>query len=284
MKLGSCGSLFARYGEQRYEKMRQYGYTCLDFGLANTDSAYYQADETELRRLLQTEAELVRAAGLTIWQTHGPWRWPSKDDTEEDRAERMEKMKRSIHMTALLGCRYWIVHPIMPLGIYERKDEEKTKITWDINRAFMCELIKVAHEEDVIICLENMPMPDFSLGKVEDVIRFVKEMDDDHFKACLDTGHAAVTKESVGDAVRALGKELLATLHIHDNNGIHDQHRLPYFGVIDWEDFAQALQEIGFEGSFSYEVSPPKTMPDPYYEQVMLRTYSDVARHLMGEE
>jgi sugar phosphate isomerase/epimerase len=284
MKLGSTIDLFSRYGEQRYEKMKQYGYSHLDFNLANTDSAYYSASEDEVKAMLKAEIDLAAASGVTIWQTHGPWRWPSKDDTEEDRAERMEKMKKSIHLTSLIGCKYWIVHPIMPHAIYERKDPEKSKSTWDINRTFMRELIRVAHEENVVICFENMPMPEFSLGKVEDIIKFVKEMDDPNFKICLDTGHAAVTKESVGDAVRAIGKDLLATLHVHDNNGIHDQHRLPYFGVIDWDDVTRALLEIGFDGVFNYELAAPKNMPEPYYEDIILKNYADIARHLMGEQ
>jgi sugar phosphate isomerase/epimerase len=147
----------------------------------------------------------------------------------------------------------------------------------------MRELIKTAHEEDVIICLENMPMPDFSMGKVEDIIRFVKEMDDDHFKVCLDTGHAAVCHESVGDAVRALGKDLLRTLHIHDNDGRFDQHRLPYFGVVDWPDFAKALKEIGFDESFNYELVDARNMPSEFQEEIMLGVYSRIARELMGE-
>lgn len=284
MKLSSTLDLFARYGDARYEKMKQYGYNCVDFSFADTNSAFYTASEDEVKAMLKAEIDLAAASGVTIWQTHGPWRWPSKDDTEEDRAERMEKMKKSIHLTALAGCKYWIVHPIMPHAVYERKDPEKSKSTWDINRPFMRELIRVAHEEDVIICLENMPMPEFSLGKVEDIIKFVKEMDDDHFKICLDTGHAAVTKEHVGNAIRAIGKDLLATLHIHDNNGIHDQHRLPYFGVIDWEDMTKALLEIGFDGAFNYELVAPKNLPEPYYEDIILKNYADIARHLMGEK
>lgn len=284
MKLSSTVDLFARYGEHRYEKMKQYGFSYADFSLADTNSAYYTASEEEVKKMLKAEVDLAAASGVTIWQTHGPWRWPSQDATEEDRAERMEKMKKSIHLTSLIGCKYWIVHPIMPHAIYERKDPEKSKSTWDINRPFMRELIKTAHEENVIICLENMPMPEFSLGKVEDIIKFVKEMDDPNFKICLDTGHAAVTKEACGDAVRAIGRDLLATLHIHDNNGTHDQHRLPYFGVIDWQDFAKALHEIGFDGTFNYELADAKNLPDRYHEEIMLKLYSEVARELMGEQ
>lgn len=283
MKLGSTLDIVRRYGDARYEMMKKYGFECCDFDISNTETAFYTSSEDELKKLVQSELDLAAASDITIHQIHGPWRWPSHDETEENRAERMEKMKKSIHVAALFGAKYWIVHPIMPHAIYERNDPEKSKSTWDINRVFMRELIKTAHEEDVIICLENMPMPDFSMGKVEDIIRFVKEMDDDHFKVCLDTGHAAVCHESVGDAVRALGKDLLRTLHIHDNDGRFDQHRLPYFGVVDWPDFAKALKEIGFDESFNYELVDARNMPSEFQEEIMLGVYSRIARELMGE-
>lgn len=39
---------------------------------------------------------------------------------------------------------------------------------------------------------ENMPFKNFSLSKPCDILRFVKAIDDENFKICLDTGHVAV--------------------------------------------------------------------------------------------
>ena len=54
--------------------------------------------------------------------------------------------------------------------------------------------------------------------------------------------------------------------------------------MIDWEDFAKALHEIGFDGTFNYELSDAKNLPDRYHEEIMLKLYSEVARELMGEQ
>ena len=77
----------------------------------------------------------------------------------------------------------------------------------------------------------------------------------------IGTGHAATTGESPGACVRLLGKEFLQTLHIHDNNGKNDFHWIPYTGVIDWQDFSNALEEIGFEGTASLETAAPAKIP-----------------------
>ena len=105
----------------------------------------------------------------------------------------------------------------------------------------MRELLKTAKEYDVILCLENMPFLDFSLSAPQEILKIVKEMNDDHFKICLDTGHVSVFGDlSVGDEVRRLNKEIRA-LHIHDNKFGIDSHYMPFFGKIDWKDFSKSL-------------------------------------------
>lgn len=135
----------------------------------------------------------------------------------------MEKMKRSILFTSILGCKHWVIHPIMPYGIQE-KDTKDAEKTWELNIEFMSRLLEYAKEQDIVICLENMPMPQFSIATPAKILEFVKTMNDDHFKICLDTGHVAVFSElSIADEVLRLGDNIKA-IHIHDNMGDGDTH------------------------------------------------------------
>jgi len=270
MKIGISANMYKnsydRWGEKRYEKLKEHGFSCLDFGMADTDSILYTSSFEEAKSLLLHEKELTEKAGVEISQVHGPWRWPARDFSPEDRAERMEKMKKSIKLTSILGCKYWIVHPIMPMGV-EEDGTEDAKLTWDMNIEFMSELLKTAKEYDITICLENMPMLKFSLAKPVDILRFVKTINDDHFKICLDTGHVSVFEElSVGDEVRRLGDEI-KTFHIHDNRFGWDLHLSPFYGRIDWDDFAKSLRDINFKGVFSLETLPPSVFPDDIFEE-----------------
>ena len=72
-----------------------------------------------------------------------------------------------------------------------------------------------------------------------------KETDSDIFRVCIDTGHSNACGESPAEAVRMLGKEYLGALRVHDNDGTKDTHWLPGQGTIDWEDFSNALAEMG---------------------------------------
>ena len=178
-------------------------------------------------------------------------------------------MKRSIHLTALLGCKNWVIHPIMPCGVNDINTADAQK-TWDINLVFMRELLQYAKECGVKICFENMPMKEFSLAKPTDILRFVKTIDDDNFKICLDTGHISVFDElSVGDCIRELDGEI-RVLHIHDNKYGMDLHSFPYTGIIDWKDFAKALRDINFKGVFSLETIPPVALDDEIFSDMCI--------------
>lgn len=255
----------ARWDNEKYKKLVSLGFSCVDYDMANTETFIYKLSDAELREYTEKEKALAKEAGVEIWQVHGPWRWPPQDLTPEDVAERMEKMKKSIYISSLLGCKYWIIHPIMPYGI-EDIGSGNEQATWDMNVKFMSELLKTAKEYGVVICYENMPMRKFSLATPEKILEFVRLMNDDNFKICLDTGHVSVFPDlSLGDEIRKLGKEI-KTFHIHDNGGRLDEHRFPYFGKIDWADFSKALKDIGFDGVFSLEATVPQKLPSPLYE------------------
>ena len=252
------------FGEKLFQKLGSFGFSAIDYNISGTLYELYSMDDDAFTQRLLAEKEAARKAGLTMHQMHGPWRSPPRDATPEDRQERMEKMKRSIQAAHLLGCKYWVIHPIMPYGALDLDTEDPPK-TWALNKEFFTELLQYAKEQDITICLENLPMRKFSLAHPLQVLKFVKEMDDGHFKMCLDTGHAVLFPEvDLNDAVRQIGPELKA-LHIHDNMGDRDFHLWPTKGIIDWPGFMKALMDIGFTGVFSLETAPDKNLePEPY--------------------
>ncbi len=285
MKIGIGASSFGRYPlEERYKVMRAMGYESADFGMSVTEDEPYSLPEAEAVAMLQAHRQAAEEAGIEISQVHGPWRWPPQDGTEEDRAERMEKMKRCLRYTAVLGCRYMVVHPIMPFHINDiGTGNEET--TWQINLDYYRELLVTAREQNVIIALENMPMPQFSIGSPEQILRFVTEINDPYMKVCLDTGHVSVyDKRQPIEAVYLLG-DWIKVLHIHDNAGRSDEHLLPCSrtGVIDWQAFGRALRDIGYTGTFSYETAPTGKLPQPVWEDVC-RSLVKLGHWIVGDE
>ena len=271
---------FDRFKSSKFKKIKEAGFDCVDYEIANTKSFLYTASFEEVKEYAKKEKELASKSGIKINQMHGPWRFPPRDFEESDRNERMEKMKRSIRLASLLECKYWIVHPIMPFGIEDKGTGNESK-TRELNLAFMKELLATAKECGVIICLENMPFKDFSLSTPDEILGFVREIDDENFKICLDTGHVVcINEETPADAVRKLGDEICA-LHVHDTKAFHDYHLMPYCGEIDWKDFGKALNEIGFDGAFSWEINLGSKYSDKTFMSAA-KLLSDIADEIIA--
>ena len=270
---------YCRYGDEKYQKLREHGYSCVDIKMSDTESWIYNSVQAE--DMLLHEKKLADDANIKINQVHGPWRCPPKDATSEDREERMRKMETSIRLTAMLGCKNWVIHPLMPFG-FEDKNVGVEQKTWDININFMKELLKTAKKFDVTICIENMPFPDFSLAKPKDILRLVKEINDENLKICLDTGHAQVFDNELrlSDEVHRLGN-YIKTLHVHDTKCGLDLHMMPFMGTIGWLEFVKSLKFIGYEGVFSLETPVPELLSDSLFEKFS-KMYCEVAKEIIS--
>ena len=266
MRIGIGLGSHMQWEENRYRKLQEHGFSCVDYNMMDTKVFPYSDSRESTESRLSEEKRLAEASDVEIFQVHGPWHWPPDDSTAALRDEKLEKVKTSLWATAVLGCKNWVLHPIMPCGIGEKGTDEQT-VTWELNLDFMSKVLAIAKEYDITVCLENMPMRNFSLATPCEILRFVQTMHDDHFKICLDTGHVATFPDlSVGKAVRDLGKEI-KVFHIHDSFPDQDLHLLPYCGTIDWQDFAEALKEIQYQGALCLETAPSGKLPENLYEE-----------------
>ncbi len=257
--------------EKAYIKLKEYGYQCADFQMAHTESHWYTASRADFEKHLKQEKAWADEYGIEIHQMHGPWdKYDSQlglDFSMEKLNYLMETRKKSISACPLLGCKNWVIHPIFP---YTSDDTLKgmSEETYKVNFEFYSELLETAKEYDVTICFENMPHARFSLAEVDKIKAFIDDINDEHFKACLDTGHVnCFDTRNLGDAVRILGKDL-RVLHVHDNRFGRDSHDFPYFGSADWESFYEGLVEVGYSGVFNLETSPSWKLNEELYDDM----------------
>lgn len=272
MKIGISAE--HRFEKDHYGKIKSFGFDYYDLNMSNTDQALYSDCEEDFCGYLKRERAQADKAGVRIWQVHGPWRYPPRDETKDDRAERLEKMKRSIRGAAILGASYWVIHPIMPFGVTDLVTNQASE-TRALNLEFMQKLLPTAKDEGITVCPENMPFPDFSLSSPAAIADLVEEINDPAFAMCLDTGHANICKDwhTPAQAITEFG-HLIKTLHVHDNHGRRDEHLAPFYGTIDWRAFSQAIRDSGFEGVISLECSPSGKLPKDILED----TYAIYAR------
>lgn len=256
LRIGITNTSYGVYGfDGAIERISAQGYDCIDYqGFVDIESDFFKLPEDEFLAEAMRQMSQIHAHGMEISQAHAPWRTP-KDGDPEERKRWIEAMKKAIRGAKAMECHRFVVHPLFPYMDTAEHPEE----VWAMNEEFLGALADYAKDYGVTVCLENMPFPTFPIATVEHCIEMLDRLNRDNLKICIDTGHAAIFKGSdVASAVRLVGDRLEA-VHIHDNMGDKDEHLIPGDGIINWDDFAAALKEIGFNKVISLETSPKHT-------------------------
>lgn len=184
--------------------------------------------------------------------------WMPGEENRDYNAFLLDLQKKMIRAAAFIGCGRLVIHPFF--GTYTApipKDEE-----FKLNLDSYLSLADTAKEYGVTICLENMFVA--NRGKAyaaccsdltyacELVDALNKAAGERRFGFCLDTGHILLTGIDIYNAMVKLG-DRIECFHIHDNNGMGDQHLAPYMGVLDWNRFIEGLRAIHFSKPLSFE-------------------------------
>lgn len=263
-------------------RMKDHGYDAMDYNqLAQADIHFaYHVDECEMKKRMTEMGDKIRAHGIEVNQTHGPWRFPVRHGEEAVARQHKEEHITCLKATAYLGAPYMVVHPMMPFGDWQDPDPEAAQ---QYNVDFLSMLAKYGEEYGVVSCLETMPFKGTkSISTNANILKIVKAVDSPWVRVCLDTGHCNLFLdedwcERPVESVKMFGKEYLKTLHVHDNSGKNlDNHWIPYTGTIDWKGFSTALHEIGYEGVVSLETDLGHSMHLPkaqrdYFERGVAR-------------
>jgi sugar phosphate isomerase/epimerase len=70
---------------------------------------------------------------------------------------------------------------------------------------------------------------------------------------CYDSGHHNCRTPNE-DLLSQYGSRLMA-LHLHDNDGSDDQHRLPFDGTTDWSATMRRIAQSGYKGALALEAT-----------------------------
>ena len=106
-------------------------------------------------------------------------------------------------------------------------------------------------------------------SRMADLAELLRELDHPRLALALDTGHANLTAGTAAETLAA--GALLATTHVHDNNGRQDAHEPPGHGTIDWPAWGRALDAIGYAGPIMLECIRALRHDDSRYRPEVLR-------------
>ena len=212
---------------------------------ANLDS--YKEEAYRLRALAD-------GCGIVCNQSHAPF--PSSVGDEEKDRIIFGKIVRSMEVASILGAKIIVVHPKQHLKYAEHIGE-----LFEMNVEFYKSLIPYCEKFGIKIATENMwqhnknnnSIIDSTCSRPGEFCDYIDAVGSEWLVGCLDIGHAALVGTSIPDFIRAMGKNRLQALHIHDVDYIVDSHTLPYTLKIDYDEVAATLAEIGYEGDITFE-------------------------------
>ncbi|UCH88047.1 MAG: sugar phosphate isomerase/epimerase [Thermoplasmata archaeon] len=176
----------------------------------------------------------------------------------------LDTIKESMTVAHELGIRIFSFHPghYCPTGLYypEKVFELSKKGVW--------ELEKFAKNLDLEVSLENMPIPKWTLCTNKDeLMEYIEGTD---LKICFDIGHAHINNQ-IFEFMKVI--DLFGNVHIHDNNGKRDQHRIIGTETVPLKDFLKDLIE-GYNDNIIIEANTLEEGVESY--EVLKKMINDI--------
>ena len=237
------------------------GFRSIDIDLCDLESPLLKKDNAQAIKEVKAHLD---AFGAIAHQAHAPF--PTGKDAYRIPEENVDELlRRSLEVAGALGISQVIFHPIR---IYDSTMAQRI----EKNRELLLPYGEYARKCGTRIAVENLfcqhkenkkKLTANACSTGEELAAMIDALND-NFVACLDVGHAGLAGQSASEMIRALGKKRLHALHVHDNNYLEDQHLVPYHGDMDWGSIIDALAEIGYDDSFTFEAIPryARTIPE----------------------
>jgi sugar phosphate isomerase/epimerase len=155
-------------------------------------------------------------------------------------------------------------HGGIPIDVIHMSSGNTPPPITDIGRARYETLVDYAMKKNVKIAFEN-------LRKTANLAWAMETFNNDMIGFCWDCGHEACYQNG-REFMPWYGERLICT-HIHDNNGEKDAdyHWLPFDGVVNFERFAKHIQNSGYQGPLTLEVT--KFAPFTSYQEMTDEEY-----------
>ncbi len=204
----------------------------------HTDFVYVDAEINQI-------AKWMHAYGLQMCDIHASAgvekSWVSP--LEYERLAGVELVQNRIKMAARLSCDVIIMH--VPA---EPEDADENSVFWSGLHKSLDAIEPYARDHGVRIAIENLFPDNWSVLE-----RVLSAYGPDYIGICYDSGHANFLGLGLDQLDRH--KDRLISVHLHDNDGSGDQHKLIFSGTVDWDRLARIMAESAYTKPISMEVA-----------------------------
>ncbi|MBO5198670.1 MAG: sugar phosphate isomerase/epimerase [Lachnospiraceae bacterium] len=268
--------------KSRYEdfllRAKNCGFKCFDFNPSDYSFAgtFYSAENW--RENIRHIKEYADSIGVAFTQSHAAFvSWPETEDTKA-------RLKKSIEAASIAEVPWVVMHPFFT---DQGSKEEILKENITIFEPY----IAYAKSLNVGIAIENMYKRVYHFGKPidwagkdmglevfsrsEDLIAIVDVLNAKYGNVgiCWDTGHARLSMDSQYEDIVKIGSRL-KVVHMADNDAQGDDHMPACYGTVNWKEIMQALDAIGYSGTFNFETHAfTKGLPDELKDDAVKLLY-----------
>lgn len=198
--------------------------------------------------------------GVEFGQTHALFcraGWPV-----EEHEWRTKVIIEAFYVAKILGAPCTVVHPIRNGEFPGWENADLYEETYKYYKS----LIPYAEETGVKIAIENIR------GAVtfepEILLRLLNDLNNPVFTVCFDVGHCLLANLDPAEEIRRFRGDQIGCTHVHDNDGVKDEHTLPFYGKIDWDSVCKAFADINYSNNINYESAGfVKNIPGDFCEQ-----------------
>ena len=142
-----------------------------------------------------------------------------------------------------IGIKTFVIH-----ASGEPIAEEARTLRMDCAKNSLFALAEYAERFEAVIAVEDLPRT--CLGRdSSDILELISAHPS--LRVCFDTNH--LLKEDISVFIANVGKSIVTT-HISDYDAINERHWLPGEGIIDWSMLRAALDGVGYNGYWLYEL------------------------------
>ncbi len=202
----------------------------------NTDFLYSESEIDQIERWFREYGLKL----LNLHASHGQEKyWCSH--LEYQRLAGVELAQNRVRMAAQMGARVVIIH--VPA---ETTPELREQVLGQVRKS-MDAVLPFARSHNIQLAIENMESDNFEM-----LATLLNEYDAGVLGLCYDSGHGHIDGRGLDNLEKV--KDRLIALHLHDNDGKNDQHKIPFSGTLDWERLARIIATSPYEQCLNLEV------------------------------
>jgi D-psicose/D-tagatose/L-ribulose 3-epimerase len=224
------------------EKARELGFTVMDINISHPERFPVKAVRDKIK---ETGIEVVTSIGL-------PADSNPIDPDAKVRRHAIETLKLLVDINMEIGSK--ILAGVIYAGWGYLSGKCRTEQEWAWSVEGMREACNYAKEKgDLTLAVE--PVNRFEshfINIAEDAVRYCREVGTGNIKVHLDSFHMIREEMSFREAVMTCGKDYLGYVHVCENN-----RGIPGTGLVPWQEFFNALKEIGYNGPLVIESFDP---------------------------